>query len=204
MAELSTGERKQLLREAAVIQRKSLTASDWRAWSASIQAKVLQFSPYLRSTSVALYSPIQNEVDTAVIRDHALGAGKIVYYPRVLENRIELMEVEAAETLKIGSLVILEPAGERRFSNTDRKGVTVIVPGLVFDSQGNRIGRGAAWYDRLLNEIGKTVISVGLAYDFQIVEEVPADTWDQRVDYVITERRIIDCAAGRAQPSLAS
>jgi 5-formyltetrahydrofolate cyclo-ligase len=114
------------------------------------------------------------------------------------------MQVDSAEALKIGYLGIFEPVGERRLSATDRTGVAVIVPGLVFDSRGNRIGRGAAWYDRLLKEIGKNVISVALAYDFQIVEEVPADTWDQRVDYVITERRIIDCAAARAQPSLAS
>ena len=204
MSGLSTGEKKQLLRVAALTQRKSLTANDWRIWSAVIQAKVLQLPAYVRAASIALYSPIQNEVDTATIRDHALGAGKIVYYPRIQENRIELMQVNSTEALTNGHLGILEPTGERRLSAADRMGVAVIVPGLVFDSQGDRIGRGAAWYDRLLSEIGKSVISVGLAYDFQIVEEVPADTWDQRVDYVITERRIIDCAAARAQPSLVS
>jgi len=203
MSELSTGERKQLLRTAAVTQRKSLTTSDWLAWSALIQAKVLEFPPYLRSNSIALYSPIQNEVDTSTIRDHALGAGKIVYYPRIRENRIELMQLDSPEALlKEGYLGILEPAGERCFPTTDR--IAVIVPGLVFDTRGNRIGRGAAWYDRLLKEIRTNVISVGLAYDFQLVEEVPTDTWDQRVDYVITERRIIDCAAARTQSGLAS
>src|ERR1700751_3211958 len=153
MSERSTGERKQLLRAAAIIQRKSLTVSNWRAWSASIQAKVLQFPPYLRAASIALYSPIQNEVDTSTIRDHALGAGKIVYYPRIQENCIELMQVESAEALKIGYLGTFEPVGERRLSTTERTGVALIVPGVVFDSQGNRIGRGGAWYDRLLKEI---------------------------------------------------
>ena len=206
MSERFTGERKQLLRAAAITQRKSLTSNDRRAWSALIQEKVLQFPPYVRSGSVALYSPIQNEVDTTTIRDHALGSSKIVYYPRirVRENCIELLQVDSVESLKIGHLGVLEPVGERCLSATEPTGLTILVPGVVFDCQGNRLGRGAGWYDRLLKEMAGNATSVGLAYDFQIVGEVPADSWDQRVDYVITERRIVDCAAARAQPSLAS
>jgi 5-formyltetrahydrofolate cyclo-ligase len=204
MSERFTGERKQLLRAAAITQRKSLTSNDRRAWSALIQGKVLQFPLYVRSGSVALYSPIQNEVDTTTIRDHALGSSKIVYYPRIRENCIELLPVDSEESLKIGHLGVLEPIGERCVSTTEPTELTIMVPGVVFDCQGNRLGRGAGWYDRLLKEMAGNATSVGLAYDFQIVGEVPADSWDQRVDYVITERRIVDCAAARAQPSLAS
>jgi len=204
MSERSTGERKELLRAAAITQRKSLTSNDWRAWSALIQGKVVQFPPYLCSGSVALYGPIQNEVDTTTIRDHALGSRKIVYYPRIRENCIELVQVDSVEAFEIGHLGILEPVGERCLPATEPAGLIVMVPGVVFDRQGNRLGRGTGWYDRLLKEIGGNITTVGLAYDFQIVREAPADSWDQRVDYVITERRIIDCAAARAQPSLAS
>ena len=204
MSERFTGERKQLLRAAAITQRQSLTSSDGRAWSALIQGKVLQFPPYIRSGSVALYSPIQNEVDTTTIRDHALGASKIVYYPRIRESCVELLQVDSAAAFEIGHLGIFEPIGERRLSAAEPLELTMVVPGVVFDSRGNRLGRGAGWYDRLLKQIGGKVVSVGLAYEFQIVDEVPADSWDQRVDYVITERRVIDCAAARAQSSLAS
>jgi 5-formyltetrahydrofolate cyclo-ligase len=169
-----------------------------------IQEKVLQFPLYILARSVALYSPIQNEVDTATIRDHALGASKIVYYPLIQENRIELAQVESVEGLKVGHWGIFEPIAGRRLSDTETRGLVIMVPGLVFDCQGNRLGRGAGWYDRLLREIGGSVTSVGLAYDFQIVEKVPADPWDQRVDYIMTERRIIDCAAVRAQRRFAS
>src|SRR4029077_19320402 len=106
MSERFTEERKQLLRAAAITQRKSLASNDRRAWSALIQGKVLQFPPYVRSGSVALYSPIQNEVDTTTIRDHALGSTKIVYYPRirVRENCIELLQVDSEESFKVGHL----------------------------------------------------------------------------------------------------
>jgi len=204
MSERLTGERKQLLRAAVIAQRKSLTANDCRVWSALIQGNVLRFPPYIRSASVALYSPIQNEVDTTTILDHALGASKIVYYPRIRESCVELLQVDSAEAFAIGHLGILEPIGEGRLSAMEPLGLTMMVPGVVFDSRGNRLGRGTGWYDRLLQEIERKAISVGLAYEFQIVEEVPADSWDQRMDYVITERRVIDCAATRAQSSLAS
>jgi 5-formyltetrahydrofolate cyclo-ligase len=204
MSEQLTRERKELLRAAAIAQRKALATSDSHAWNCLIQGRVVQFPPYIRFQSVALYSPIQNEVDTAAIRDHALGAGKAVYYPRIRETCIELLQIGSAAAFGIGYLGILEPIGERRLLAPDLLELIVFVPGLVFDSQGNRVGRGAGWYDRLLNEIRGKATCVGLAYDFQIVEEVPVDSWDQRMDYVITERRVIDCGAARARPSLAS
>ena len=204
MSERFTGEKKQLLRAAAMTHRKSLASSDSRAWSRLIQEKVLQFPPYISCRSVALYSPIQNEVDTTAIRDHALGSSKTVYYPRIRENRIELLQADAATSFGIGQLGILEPIGERRLATVERLELMVVVPGVVFDAQGNRLGRGAGWYDRLLKEIGAKAVSVGLAYDFQVVEEIPTDSWDWSVNYVVTERRIIDCAATRARSCVAS
>ena len=204
MSERVTRERKQLLRAAAIRQRKFLTSIDSRAWSRLIQGNVVQFPPYSRSPLVALYSPIENEVDTAAIRDHALGAGKTVYYPRIRERCLELLQVDSAAAFAIGHFGILEPAGERRPLKLDALGLVVIVPGVAFDGKGNRLGRGGGWYDRLLKQVSGNAISLGLAYEFQIVEEVPADPWDQRLDYVITERRVIDCVKLRAQSSLAS
>ena len=204
MSERLIGERKQLLRGAAITQRESLLSSDSLTWSRSIQEKVLQFPPYILSPSVALYSPIQNEVDTAAIRDHALGSGKAVYYPRIRETSLELVQIYSETELVIGHFGILEPVGERRSLDSDLLGILVIVPGVVFDSKGNRLGRGAGWYDRLLKQIGGDATSLGLAYELQLVDEVPVDPWDQRLDYVITERRVIECAATRAHSSLAS
>jgi 5-formyltetrahydrofolate cyclo-ligase len=78
----------------------------------------------------------------------------------------------------------------------------MIVPGLAFDAQGNRLGRGGGWYDRLLGATGGAAVPVALAYEFQIVDEVPVRQWDRAVNYIVTERRVIDCA--RERSSLAS
>ena len=68
-----------------------------------------------------------------------------------------------------------------------------MAPAVAVDLRGNRLGRGKAWYDRLIQELNGRTTVAALAYEFQIVDEVPSDEWDQQVDYVITERRVIDC-----------
>jgi 5-formyltetrahydrofolate cyclo-ligase len=197
-------ERKNSLRAAALAQRALLPRAESLFRSRSIQAKALQFLPYLTRRSVAVYSPIQNEVETAAIRDHALAEGKRVFYPRcTAANVLELIEIGSVSDLGRGRFGILEPTGERRLPCQDQEELVVFVPGVAFDLQGNRLGRGEGWYDRLIEKLGRASL-VALAYDFQIVDEVPAEEWDQRVHYLITERRIVDCGSMPAQSSQVS
>ena len=69
----------------------------------------------------------------------------------------------------------------------------LFVPGLAFDLEGNRLGRGGGWYDRVLAGLGKAVKRVGLAYEFQIMERLPVEAWDQKVHQIVTEKRVVDC-----------
>ncbi|HME62447.1 MAG TPA: 5-formyltetrahydrofolate cyclo-ligase, partial [Candidatus Binatia bacterium] len=86
-----------------------------------------------------------------------------------------------------------EPAGDVPLGDADCQDLMVIVPGVLFDDRGNRLGRGGGWYDRALQRLNDKGIFVGLAYEFQVVASVPAELWDQKVHYVITESRVIDC-----------
>jgi 5-formyltetrahydrofolate cyclo-ligase len=195
------GEKKHALRVAALARRDLLTRAESLDWSRLIQAKALQFPPYLMCHAVALYSPIQNEVETGEIRDHALATGKSVFFPRMGrqdQHTLELVEVRSTSELSMGRFGILEPTGETRLALRDQEKLVVFVPGIAFDQRGNRLGRGKAWYDKLINVLGRVTVAA-LAYDFQIVDEVPADEWDQRVHYIITERRVIDCRCTAAQ-----
>jgi 5-formyltetrahydrofolate cyclo-ligase len=199
----SMRESKNSLRVATLAQRALLSKAELFSRSRSIQAQALQFPSYLIHRSVAVYSPIQNEVETADIRDHALAAGKRLFYPRcTAENVLELVEIGSVTELAIGRFGILEPTGKRRLSK-DQEELVVFVPGVAFDLRGNRLGRGEGWYDRLIEKLGRATF-VALAYDFQIVDEVPAEEWDQKVHYLITERRIVDCGSMPAQSSQAS
>jgi 5-formyltetrahydrofolate cyclo-ligase len=198
----STQEAKQALRSAGLARRAALAEVDCQLLSRAIQARALQLHWYLACHSVALYSAVQNEVRTDDLLAHALQSGKKVFYPRVGEDDGDgLFRVLAADELRAGRYGILEPAGTTRLADVEFAALTIFVPGVAFDMQGNRLGRGRGWYDRLLQQAGERAAIVALAYEFQIVDAVPTGPGDQKVNYVITEKRVVNCGTASAQSS---
>lgn len=188
------GDTKEILRVRAAHLRESLSASEIAHKSRLIQRRALSFPPYLQSRAIALYSPSGNEVATEDIRDHALKAGKKLFYPKLDTGRDLLwVRLEESDKMKPGRYGILEPAGVARLAKNDEEGLIVFVPGLALDLHGNRLGRGKGWYDGALASLGGPARFIALAFEFQIVEEVPTDSWDRKVHYIVTERRVIDC-----------
>ena len=198
----SQEEKKRALRNATLARRHSLSHSESLRWSRLIQATALQLPSYLASRRIALYSPVQNEVSTEALFAHAIAEGRKVFYPRLESGFcLVLIQVDSISDLRPGRFGILEPNGVAILSETDHEGLIVFVPGVAFDPRGGRLGRGKGWYDRLLKRLGGNAIFVGLGYEFQVVEEVPIESWDQKVHYVVTEERVIDCAEIAAQSS---
>ncbi|MBI2359986.1 MAG: 5-formyltetrahydrofolate cyclo-ligase [Deltaproteobacteria bacterium] len=185
---------KQRLRSQSLLERESLARDELSQRSRLIQLKVLEFPAYLGARTVVLYSPIGNEVATEAIRDHALGLNKKLFYPRMgTEKRPDLIQINATEELQPGALGILEPTGDRVLTAADMVRLVVFVPGIAFDLEGNRLGRGWGWYDRVLSLLQDKATLVALAYEFQVLKTLPAERWDQRVHCIITEKRIIEC-----------
>jgi 5-formyltetrahydrofolate cyclo-ligase len=199
MSANSPGETKRLLRSTALSQRHALTRAQALSLSRLVQDRALEFAPYLAARAVALYSPIGAEVATEAIRDRAWADGKKVFYPKSGDpNSPELAEMPCGADFQRGRFGILEPAGNRLLETPER-GLLLFVPGVAFDVRGRRLGRGVGWYDRLLKRWEAKAVFVGLAYDFQIVGEVPAEPWDEKVHYVITDTRTIDCGTTRSE-----
>jgi 5-formyltetrahydrofolate cyclo-ligase len=195
MWEVPKEDSKLALRAAMASRRNSLSKAESFRCGQFVQANALQLPFYIAASAVALYSPIQNEVDTNDILQHALAGRREVYYPKIGRKRsIELFQIGSPAELRAGHFGILEPTGLTPLSDTDDRRLVVFVPGLAFDVRGNRLGRGKGWYDRLLARLSVEAISVALAYEFQVVDEVPTESWDQKVRYIITEQRIIECA----------
>lgn len=182
------------LRSAILKRRSALPSSTCHSWSRSIQAKVLELPQYLAARSVALYRAIRNEVETGAIMNDALGRQKKVFCPNIHGDEPPVfLQVFSQSDLVPGPASAAEPSGHVRFSEADREGSMVIVPGVVFDELGNRLGRGGGWYDRALKWFDDCGVYVGLAYEIQVVDKVPAELWDEKVHYVVTESRVIDC-----------
>lgn len=184
-----SGDKKQELRRAALERRESLCRSLIDSWGERIQDRAMRHRAYLSSRAVALYSPIGNEVPTHRIRDHALASGRGVFYPK-LENVIDcLVKIESEVDLIPGRYGLLEPEGNCCLSKGDLSELVVFVPAVLLDKGGNRLGRGGGWYDRTLSSLGDDVIRIALAFEFQLIEEVPTEKWDCPVDCIITEER---------------
>ena len=182
------------LRGAVLKRRSALPLSTCHFWSRSIQAKVLELPEYLAAQSVVLYRAVRNEVETGAIMNDAFGRQKKVFCPKISGDQPAVfLRIFSQADLVPGPAGVAEPSGHVRFSEADREGSMVIVPGVVFDDRGHRLGRGGGWYDRALKWFDDRGVYVGLAYEFQVVDKVPAELWDEKVHYVVTESRVIDC-----------
>ena len=192
---------RQSLRDAALVRRRTLAPADCFSWSGSIQWTALKLFEYRGARAVALYSPVQNEVDTSAILNDALKLGKQVFYPKLsMAGTTGFARIRSSAEFVLGRHGILEPVGDEVLRPADGAGLIVFIPGLLFDRQGHRLGRGGGWYDRVLSGLGNRGFFVGLAYEIQLVDDLPAESWDQGVHFIITEKNRIDCGGRCIDP----
>jgi 5-formyltetrahydrofolate cyclo-ligase len=155
---------------------------------------LIQLPRYKEARSIALYFPTRNEVDTGRIFKNATDSGKKVFYPRVDEYVLCFHEVDSTESLKSGSFGIPEPNAKSPSILTEDLDL-VIVPGLVFNLAGGRVGYGKGHYDRSTKLINRQKM-IALAYSFQVQDSIPVSKLDIGMGCLITELGIISCAVG--------
>ena len=135
-------------------------------------------------TIVAYYS-LDDEVDTHGFIDELLTDGKTVYLPRVIsDDEMVLCRYTGADSLCKGAFGIMEPIGEPM--PTDTHIDAVLVPGMAFDAECHRLGRGKGYYDRFLSSLTSPLPQlIGVCFDFQKVDIVPTETFDVPVDVLV-------------------
>lgn len=180
---------KKHMRKEFLEKRNRLDYSLWESLSIKIQEIFLGSHLYQESNNIMLYSAFRNEVATGVVLKKALADGKVVLFPRV-EEREEMTarKISSPKDLVVGSYGILEPSLDCEIS-TDVD--LLLVPGVAFDRLGYRLGYGVGYYDRFLK---KSIVKyrVGLAFEFQVIARLPRDNYDERLDYLVTEKGILD------------
>ena len=149
-----------------------------------IRDHVLDLLEWQDAETVLLYASCDDEVDTFDLMKRAWEHGKRVALPRVSGDELELCEVSDGDRLEKGSYGILEPCSDCTPVLPSEVDIA-IVPGIVFDKRGHRVGYGKGYYDRLLKET--RCPHIGLAYGFQIVDYIPEEDYDVPVNMVITE-----------------
>lgn len=168
------------------------SAADVRAKSAAIWERLSVLREFAGAARPLLYVSMGPEVDTHGLIRQLLAMGRNVCVPwfdaaRQRYAASGLRDFDA--DLATGRFGILEPKPEAiRPAAADQIDVA-LAPGLAFDETGNRLGRGMGYFDRLLQETSGARIA--LAFDFQLLGEVPTEAHDTRMDFIVTETRLI-------------
>ena len=171
---------KKELRAQIKALKKQHTKEQLLEQSEKIMAKLEQHPDFQKAERVMLYSALPDEVQTQAFLEK-WQLKKQIILPTVVGDDIIPVEFAAETAFAVGDFNILEPQNEPYTGDFD----LIIVPGVAFDRNGNRIGRGRGYYDRFLCQ-HLDVKRIGICFDFQLVDEVPTEPLDIRMDEVIS------------------
>ena len=187
-------ERKRGIREKISITLSELSESELADKTKAVKNRLFEFANFFESKIVLLYINNVNEVNTEQIIEKSLKLDKIVIFPAIdaKNHEIKLMKIDSVEAdLKIGSRGILEPDAKKCKVVPVECIDIAIIPGIAFDEKGSRIGFGDGYYDRLIPKLPITARKVGIAFEDQIIKQIPTESHDRHVDIIVTEKRII-------------
>ncbi len=186
---------KQLSRKSMLELRNSQLREVILEKSDKILANLKNSDEYKSAKVVMLYSGKGNEVQTEKLIRTALKEKRVVLPITNKEKHIlELSEIKDYDReLKIATFNVLEPLKE--FIRPVELSILdlIVVPGVAFDYKGNRLGYGFAYYDTLLARVHRPIPFIGLAFQFQMQDNIPHSPSDIPVHFIVTEEKVINC-----------
>lgn len=188
--------KKKNLRQDILNIRNNMNESEKKDKDNFIREKFLKSEYYKKSNKIFIYISYSSEINTIEIINKALDDGKKIFVPRTIFKTkvMDAVKINSLNNLKKDRYGIPEPAVHEPHIDPDELDL-IVVPGVAFDKEGGRMGYGAGYYDRYFKKISEErkeeIKKVALAYDFQVIEEVPMDKQDVKIDCIITEKQII-------------
>lgn len=184
---------KKLIRQAVLEKRGCLTPLEAAQKSEAICRAVVATRAFVSARFIMAYIDARNEVQTEGIIRQAWAEGKRVAVPVCIPQTHMLLvsELTSFGELRDGFYGIKEPMEQCVRPVSPEQLDLIIVPAVAYDRRGYRIGYGGGYYDRFLSSLDKDIVTIGIAFDIQIVGEVPVQPFDIPVDMVITESGII-------------
>ncbi len=186
--------KKNEMRKKYISFRDSMSSDSLLEKSSILAQRLNELDCVKNAETLMCYVSFGSEVYTHDIINNWLSQGKQVCVPRVVKTKgksLEAVKISSLQELEPGTYGVLEPAtGQNNIVSPDLIDV-VIVPGCAFDLHRNRMGYGAGYYDRFLKLISDNCLKVGVAFDFQVMDEIPCDELDIPMDIIITEDKII-------------
>jgi len=174
-------------------RRKSMSEQEVNRKSKTIIEKVMNTEEFKKSKNLMVFLSFDNEVYTFDLIDKAMDMGKKVVVPYTVKDTYEIIPTllkNIEEDLEVSSYGYLKPKKDKITAVQEEDIDLTIVPGLAFDKNMNRIGFGKGYYDRYLAKTRKDSKNMAIAYEYQVLEEIPYDDYDVKMDYIITEENI--------------
>jgi 5-formyltetrahydrofolate cyclo-ligase len=177
-------------------KRKEISQTERQEAGQEICKKLIESEIYLllKSWKVALYLSTTHEIPTRYIAQSIWESKRevVVPYWSSTKESYQLTLMKPKAKLISGKMGIREP--QERIPVTPEEVDAFILPGLAFDAQGGRLGYGAGIYDKILTQARKSVPKIAICYDWQVLEEsLPLEAHDIRMDWLVTEKRVIRC-----------
>lgn len=162
-------------------------------WDKKICSHILKLHNYKIAHILALFIPLGSEPDIWLVIRDAWDRRKVVAVPRIEGKELVLKKIIGEKDLETGPYRIRQPKPHQPIVPSSSIQL-VFVPGIAFDKKGYRLGFGKGYYDRLMKTIDTA--KIGVCYGFQLVDELPQNSRDVKVDGVVTEERYVDSIPG--------
>ena len=176
------------LRRQIISLRNQFSAGERILKSNTIQEKLFGMDEYRNANTVLFYVSTGSEVHTHGMIRAALGEKRVAVPVSRPDFSMEPALISSMGELQPGAMGILEPRNPTFLPVGEID--LVLVPSVAFDASGNRIGYGKGYYDRFLPRVSRETPVIGLAFEQQVVEKVPADAHDMPVSMVLSEKKL--------------
>lgn len=186
---------KQTLKSEILEKRKALSKEDIEEKNTKVKNNLFSMPEFKKAKNILFYVSFNSEVDThKMIKELLDNKEKNIVVPYVLKNYpiLQLSELKNFDNLEPKNFGILEPKKQYIREFNHEKLDLIIIPGVVFDENGHRVGYGYGYYDRFLKKV-KKVKKVGLAFELQLVDKIPEEWHDVPMDVVVTENKVVVC-----------
>ena len=177
-------------------QRQKLAEETVISKSRAVLAQLMRSNDFASARRIMFYFDHDNEIKTEKMIKEALKEGKEVFLPRISDDPNEIVVHKITnldEDTAVGAYGIVEPKADRAQECDPISIDLFIVPAVAFARSGDRLGRGAGYYDKFFGSFKTDALRIGLSYDFQVLDYLPSMDHDMRVDKIITESQVIIC-----------
>ncbi len=184
---------KKEIRKVISKRRKSMSENEVKEKSEIIIDKLMNTEEFKKAKNLMVFLSFDNEVYTFDFIEKAISMGKKVIVPYTVKETYEIIPTllkNIEEDLEVSTYGYMEPKKDKIQPILEENIDMTVVPGLAFDEKMNRIGFGKGYYDRYLAKTKKESKNIAIAYDYQVLEEIPSEDFDVKMDYIITEEKI--------------